>query len=415
MVTPVARREAVAHLKVSFEVSERRACSVLGADRTSVRYRSIRPDDAAVRARLRELAPRRRRFGYRRLHVLLAREGISMNHKKLRRLYREERLQVRRRGGRKRALGTRAPLALPQGAQSALEPRLPVGCARRQPALPHPGDRRRLHARVPGAGRRHLAVRPAGRSRARHPHRHPRQAGYGGQRQRHRTDQHGDPALVAGEQASNGTTSPPASPSRMPSSRASTAGSATSCLNETLFTSLGHAREALPLWKLDYNTVRPHSRLGNLPPAEYAKLSACQMQRDEALSSWGAPRPVPLHHRANRAQMNSGLYPSLDERRGSDHYPPNNPRLRRLKRPKSTCAFWPQPKPKRKSLIDELTKPSGLSEEEKVKRRCTGSQTYFARIPRGRAINQMEAGWEKTPTGIFRRLTGIYSTVDVRK
>ena len=115
MVTPVARREAVAHLKVTFEVSERRACWVLGADRTSVRYRSIRPDDAAVRVRLRELAAVRRRFGYRRLHVLLAREGISMNHKKLRRLYREERLQVRRRGGRKRALGTRAPLALPQG------------------------------------------------------------------------------------------------------------------------------------------------------------------------------------------------------------------------------------------------------------------------------------------------------------
>jgi putative transposase len=50
MVTPVARREAVAHLTVSFEVSERRACSVLGADRTSVRYRSTRADDAAVRA-----------------------------------------------------------------------------------------------------------------------------------------------------------------------------------------------------------------------------------------------------------------------------------------------------------------------------------------------------------------------------
>ena len=70
MVTPVARREAVAHLKVMFEVSERRACCVLGADRTSVRYRSIRPDDAAVRVRLRELAAVRRRFGYRRLHVL---------------------------------------------------------------------------------------------------------------------------------------------------------------------------------------------------------------------------------------------------------------------------------------------------------------------------------------------------------
>ena len=115
MVTPAARREAVAHLRVAYEVSERRARSALGADRTSLRYRSRRPDDAAVRGRLRELAAIRRRFGYRRLHILLTREGIVMNHKKLRRLYREERPQVRRRGGRKRALGTRAPMALPQG------------------------------------------------------------------------------------------------------------------------------------------------------------------------------------------------------------------------------------------------------------------------------------------------------------
>ena len=115
MVTPAARREAVAHLQVAYEVSERRACMALGADRTSVRYQSHRPEDAATRVRLRELAFIRRRFGYRRLHILLKREGIVMNHKKLRRLYREERLQVRRRGGRKRALGTRAPMALPQG------------------------------------------------------------------------------------------------------------------------------------------------------------------------------------------------------------------------------------------------------------------------------------------------------------
>lgn len=64
---------------------------------------------------MRELAAERRRFGYRRLHWLLGREGVAMNHKKFRRLYREERLQVRRRGGRKRALGTRAPLVLPEG------------------------------------------------------------------------------------------------------------------------------------------------------------------------------------------------------------------------------------------------------------------------------------------------------------
>jgi transposase-like protein len=71
MVTPAARREAVAHLRTSFEVSERRACIVLGADRTSVRHRSSRPNDAPVRARLRELAAVRRRFGYRRLLVLM--------------------------------------------------------------------------------------------------------------------------------------------------------------------------------------------------------------------------------------------------------------------------------------------------------------------------------------------------------
>ncbi|MET4222596.1 transposase InsO family protein [Bradyrhizobium sp. LB14.3] len=60
-----------------------------------------------MRARLRELAAVRRRFGYRRLLVLMRREGLTMNQKKFRRLYREERLQVRRRGGRKRARGHR--------------------------------------------------------------------------------------------------------------------------------------------------------------------------------------------------------------------------------------------------------------------------------------------------------------------
>jgi putative transposase len=94
-------------------ISERRACSLLGADRSMVRYRSRRPVDDALRARLRSLAAERRRFGYRRLGLLLAREGLRSNHKKLRRLYREERLQVRRRGGRKRAIGTRAPMAVP--------------------------------------------------------------------------------------------------------------------------------------------------------------------------------------------------------------------------------------------------------------------------------------------------------------
>lgn len=114
MVTPAVRREAVAHLCAAFEVSERRACSAIEVHRATVRYRSRRPDDPVLRERLRTLAHERRRFGYRRLHVLLRREGYVVNHKRVYRLYREERLLVRRRGGRKRALGTRAPIAVPQ-------------------------------------------------------------------------------------------------------------------------------------------------------------------------------------------------------------------------------------------------------------------------------------------------------------
>lgn len=95
--------------------TQRHACRLVGLHPKTYRYVSRRPDDGTIRARLRELAAVRRRFGYRRLHILLRREGLMLNRKKLYRLYREERLMVRKRGGRKRALGTRAPLALPQG------------------------------------------------------------------------------------------------------------------------------------------------------------------------------------------------------------------------------------------------------------------------------------------------------------
>jgi putative transposase len=79
----------------------------------TIRYQTTRADDAALRQRMRAIAQERRRFGYRRLHVLLKREGYLINHKKLFRLYREERLAVRRRGGRERAIGTRALMAVP--------------------------------------------------------------------------------------------------------------------------------------------------------------------------------------------------------------------------------------------------------------------------------------------------------------
>src|SRR4051812_34986712 len=94
MVTPAVKREAVAHLETAHEMSERRACRTIGCERMTVRYSSRRPDDASLRERLRALAHERRRFGYRRLLILLRREGFVVNHKRLFRLYREERLMV---------------------------------------------------------------------------------------------------------------------------------------------------------------------------------------------------------------------------------------------------------------------------------------------------------------------------------
>lgn len=94
-------------------MSQRRASDLAGIDPRVYRYRSGRPDDEALPNRLRELASKRRRFQYRRMHILLKREGFHVNWKKLYHLYKEERLTERKRGSRKRALGTRAPMTIP--------------------------------------------------------------------------------------------------------------------------------------------------------------------------------------------------------------------------------------------------------------------------------------------------------------
>ena len=95
---PAQRRAAVVSAQEQLGLSQRRACRLVGAGRSTIRYRHHRSrDEAALRARLREVAAQRPRFGYRRLHVMLRREGIIVNHKRIERLYREEGLAVRRR------------------------------------------------------------------------------------------------------------------------------------------------------------------------------------------------------------------------------------------------------------------------------------------------------------------------------
>ena len=105
MVGPAAKREAVAHLRGVLEMSERRACTIVAADRKMIRYGSGRPPDTELRARLRDLANQRRRFGYRRLFILLRDQGEPSGLNRIYRLYREEGLAVRKRRSPRKAVG----------------------------------------------------------------------------------------------------------------------------------------------------------------------------------------------------------------------------------------------------------------------------------------------------------------------
>ena len=277
MVTPAARREAVAHLIQSYEVSQRRACKTIAVDRTVIRYRSRRPDDAALRIRLRELACERRRFGYRRLHVLLKREGTSMNHKKLRRLYREEGLQVRRRKGRKRAPSIRVPMTLPQGANQRW-------------SLDFVSDtfinsrRFRILAVVDDFTRECVAL-VADTSLSGFRVARELDAAIAARRR---------PAMIVSDNGTELTSMAIlrwsqdslitwhyidlGKPQQNAFVESFNGRLRDELLNETLFTSLVHARAMLAAWKQDYNTSRPHSGLGWLTPSEFANHNAPSKQ-----------------------------------------------------------------------------------------------------------------------------------------
>ena len=92
---PAQKRAVVGYFRAGFRVSERRACRIAGVPRSTCRYRSRARDQSPLRGRLRDLAAARVRYGYRRLHILLQREGWTVNHKRIYRLYREEGLGIR--------------------------------------------------------------------------------------------------------------------------------------------------------------------------------------------------------------------------------------------------------------------------------------------------------------------------------
>ena len=294
MVGPAACREASLHLRAAFGVSERRACRLIGADRASVRYRSRRPKDDALRERLRQLANERRRFGYRRLHVLLRREGHVVNRKRVYRLYRAERLMVRRRGGRKRALGLRLPITLP----SAANERWSLDFVHDQMM---DGRRFRILAVVDDCTRECLALIA--------------DTSISGRRVARELDRiiarRGRPATIVSDNGTELTSNAilrwtderrvawhyiaPGKPVQNAFIESFNGRLRDELLNETLFRSPAHARAVLEVWRRDYNGERPHSRLGWLTPLAYAAcLQTPSSQRDRALLRCGGAAPCPV-------------------------------------------------------------------------------------------------------------------------
>ena len=252
--------------------SQRRAYGLIGTAPKTYRYVTARGDDSEFRERLRRLAGERRRFGYRRLHILLRREGIKLNHKKLFRIYREERLTVRRRGGRKRALGTRAPMTLPQGANQ----RWSLDFVSDVLA---DGRRFRVLVIVDDFTRECLALVV--------------DTSVSGRRVARELDAiiavRSKPLMIVSDNGTELTSIAilrwqeergvgwhyiaPGKPVQNAFVESLNGRFRDECLNEHVFRGLPMARRIAEAWRLDYNTCRPHTSLGGLAPNEFAARS----------------------------------------------------------------------------------------------------------------------------------------------
>ena len=298
MVTPAARRSVVAHLVGSHGVSERRACRVMNASRSSLRYRHRRGDDAAVRAKLVALAHDRRWFGYRRLFVLLRRAGETSSRNRIYRLYRDEGLSVRRRRARRRAVGTRAPILVEARANA----RWSLDFVHDQMAN---GRRFRVLNIVDDVTRECLAAIA--------------DTSLSGLRVARELTaliaRRGRPVLIVSDNGTEFTSNAilawaaghkvawhyiaPGKPMQNGFVESFNGRMRDELLNESLFFSLCHARDVIAAWVDDYNTQRPHSSLGYLAPAAFAltlvATTTTAMGQAAAIDKVSAACPI-AHH-----------------------------------------------------------------------------------------------------------------------
>ncbi len=270
MVTPAARRTAAAYLTKQHGLSQRRACRLTQLARSTARYRSRRVEASDLRQRLRTLAVARPRFGYRRLGILLRREFGALNHKRIYRLYRAEGLSVRRRR-RKRVVQTNRP-------------HFPVPtCARQHWAMDFTHDTlasgrsfRTLNL-IDRFTRECLAIEvdtslPA----ARVVRVLERLIGLVGKPESIRIDN--GPEFVsqaldvwACQQQIELDFTTPGKPTENGHIESFNGKFRDECLSQHWFISFADARAIIEQWRIDYNTVRPHSALANLTPTAFAQ------------------------------------------------------------------------------------------------------------------------------------------------
>ena len=290
-MTSEQRRTAVTAAMRSAEVSERRACRYTGFARSSQRYVSRRPTRTALCARLHELATQRPRWGYRRLYVLLRREGLVVNRKLVQRLYREEGLQVQRRK-RKRVAVPRVPLPAPtapneQWSMDFVSDALGNGrrfrsltlvddCTREAPAIEVdfslPGERVvQVLDRVAGE-RSYPKVIVCDNG--------PEFAGAA-------LDQWADAHGVALQFIE------PGKPVQNAFAESFNGKFRDECLNQSWFVSLADAQQTIEAWRVDYNVARPHSGLANRTPAEFTMTFSENRSPHLTAEPRSAPDPYP--------------------------------------------------------------------------------------------------------------------------
>ena len=269
MVGPQVRRQAVDVLREERGLGITRACGLVGISRSVYGYRSRRPVPAGLRERISELAGEKRRYGYRRIHVLLRREGWKVNRKRTYRLYREAGLAVRRRKRKRIALFERKPLPKPTTVNRSwsmdfVADGLIDGRKLRCLAIVDDYSRECLALEVDTSitGRRVAAVLDR------------------------LADLRGLPLSItvdhgpefegqvldawAYEHGVRLNFIRPGKPVENAYIESFNGRFRDECLNEHWFLTMAHARRVIEAWRIEYNTERPHSSLGDLTPEEFA-------------------------------------------------------------------------------------------------------------------------------------------------